>query len=64
MGELPFETDLRETKPPAAYQRIASRAYQLDRLGLSHRRIAEKLGVTGKTVTKAVWWHESMVGDD
>jgi hypothetical protein len=64
VGALSFEAHLLEIKPPPTYQRIASRAYQLDRLGLSHRRIAEKLGVTGKTVTKAVSWHRSMVGGD
>jgi hypothetical protein len=58
LSELPLEIDLLEAGPTQApvYQRIADRALQLERLGLSHRRIASNLGVTGKTVTKAIAW--------
>jgi hypothetical protein len=55
---------LLEAEPLPTYQRIASRAFQLDKLGLSHRRIAGMLGVTGKTVTKAVSWRRSVQGRD
>jgi len=45
-----------ETAAPPAYQTIAPKALQLRELGLSDRVIAARLGVTDKTVAKAVRW--------
>ena len=45
---------------PQVYQRIASKALHLRELGLSDRAIATRLGVTDKTVTKAIRWLEKM----
>jgi len=45
-----------ETSAPPAYQRIAQKALQLRELGLSDRAIAGRLGVTEKTVSKAIRW--------
>jgi hypothetical protein len=53
---LPVEAALLETAPPPAYQRIAARAKQLSRLGLSNVQIARALNVTDKTVAKALAW--------
>jgi hypothetical protein len=39
-----------------AYHAIASKALQLRELGLPHRVIAARLGVTDKTVAKAIRW--------
>jgi hypothetical protein len=50
------EAALPETTPPPAYQQIAARAKQLNRLGLSNVQIASALGVTDKTVAKAIRW--------
>jgi len=55
-GALPFEVALVETFEPPVYQRIARKALQLRELGLSDRAIARRLGVTDKTVTKAIGW--------
>jgi hypothetical protein len=53
---LPVEAALLETASPPAYQRIAARAKQLSRLGMSNVQIARALAVTDKTVGKAVKW--------
>jgi hypothetical protein len=58
---LLFETPLVECRQPPVYQRIARESLQLEDLGLSHRRIAQKLGVTGKTVTKAISWQRTVL---
>jgi hypothetical protein len=55
---VPFEVALVETAEPPVYQRIARKAQHLRELGLSDRVIAARLGVTDKTVTKAVAWIE------
>jgi IS30 family transposase len=36
------------------YRRIAAKARQLRELGMSHRAIARSLGVSGKTIAKAI----------
>jgi len=51
-----FEVALVETSEPPVYQRIARKALQLRDLGLSDRTIAARLGVTDKTVAKAMAW--------
>jgi hypothetical protein len=53
---VPFEVALVETGEPPVYQRIARKALQLRELGLSDRVIATRLGLTDKTVTKAIEW--------
>ena len=53
---LPFEVALVDTSEPPLYQRIATKAEHLRELGLSDRVIATRLGVTDKTVAKAVAW--------
>jgi len=44
-----------EEEPPV-YQRIATKALHLRELGLSDRVIAQRLGVSDKTVGKAIRW--------
>ena len=39
------------------YRRLSEEAARLRRLGLSYRRIGERLGVTDKTVRRATAWH-------
>lgn len=51
---LPIEVALVETAPAPAYQQISTRARQLRRRGLSYLQIARALGVTDKTVAKAI----------
>ena len=55
-GVAPFEAALFETMEPPVYQRIARKALHLRELGLSDRVIAGRLGVTDKTIAKAVSW--------
>jgi hypothetical protein len=58
-GAVPFEVALVETSAPPAYQQVAKKALHLRELGLSDRTIAGRLGVTDKTVAKAIrWLHE------
>jgi len=45
-----------ETAPRPSYQEIAMKARRLKRLGLNYAVIARRLGVTGKTVAKAIAW--------
>jgi hypothetical protein len=59
--ETPFEVALVETERPPLYQRIALQAQHLRQLGLSFSAIAEHLGVTDKTVSKAISWHHRML---
>lgn len=47
---------LLETAEPPVYQRIAVRAKQLSRLGLSNVQIGRALGVSDRTIRKAVEW--------
>ncbi len=45
-----------ETTGPPVYQQIARKAERLRELALSDRVIAARLGVTDKTVAKAIGW--------
>lgn len=45
-----------ETSEPPGYQAIAPKALRLREVGLSDRVIATRLGVTDKTVAKAIHW--------
>lgn len=49
-----------ETSKLPAYQRNARKALHLRELGLSHRAIGVRLGVTDKTAAKAIRWLESL----
>jgi len=60
VAETPFEVALLDTVPPPLYQRIAREAAQLEQLGLNRHRIARRLGVADKTVTKAIAWHRKL----
>ena len=51
---MPLEVALVNARPAFAYQAIASRAVRLKRLGLTASEIARRLGVTDKTVAKAI----------
>ncbi len=53
---MPFKAVLFEAITPPIYQKIAAEAQHLHRLSLSASRIAQSLGVTDKTVTKALAW--------
>jgi len=53
---LPIEMSLLEIVKPPVYQDIALKAGHLHQLGLSASRIAAALGVTDKTVAKALAW--------
>ena len=53
-AELPLAFSLTETRPPFKYQQVAEKASILNRLGMSASGIARRLGVTDKTVTKAL----------
>lgn len=55
-GALPLEVALLDTAERPVYQRIASKALHLRELGLSDRVIAQRLGVSDKTVGKAIQW--------
>jgi hypothetical protein len=57
-----FEVALLDTAPPPVYQRIARKALYLQQLGLSLSAIARRLGVTGKTVAKAIAWLRHVPG--
>jgi hypothetical protein len=56
LAEIPIEAAILDTGPPPIYQQIAPKALQLQRLGMSRLAIAERLGVTDKTVGKAIAW--------
>ena len=60
VAQVSFEVALLETAQPPAYQRIALQVKHLRQLGFSLSRIARQLGVTDKTVAKAVRWMSSM----
>lgn len=51
---MPFEVALIETAERPIYQQIARKALQLRELGMSDRMIARRIGVTDKTVAKAI----------
>lgn len=59
----PIEVALVEIPERPVYQRIAQKAMQLRELGLSDRGIAARLGVTDKTIAKAVAWVQSSIAE-
>jgi hypothetical protein len=48
---------------PPVYQQIARKALHLRELGMSDRAIAGRLGVTDKTIAKAVAWVQSPLAE-
>ena len=56
VARIPFDVAILQTVEPPTYQRIAQEAHRMARLGLPALRIAQALGVTDKTVTKALRW--------
>jgi DNA-binding NarL/FixJ family response regulator len=65
-AEIPFEAAILDTDTPPIYEKIAPRALQLQRLGMSSSAIAKRLGITDKTVAKAIAWfrHVQLRPDD
>jgi hypothetical protein len=55
-ASLPFQAAVDETRRPPIYQQISSEAIRLRRLGLSVAVAAKSLGVSDKTIAKAVRW--------
>src|SRR5438034_7782399 len=55
-GQIALQFSLLEARPAFAYQRIAVEAIRLHELGMSAVTIAKSLGVTDKTVVKAISW--------
>ena len=55
-AEAPFEVALGDTAQGPLYQRIAPQAQRLHQPGFTFSCIAKHLGVTDKTVAKAVAW--------
>jgi len=45
-----------QVKSPPFYQRIAPQSYSLRQLGLHDSAIARRLGVSDKTIAKAIQW--------
>ena len=55
-AQIPLHFSLLEIRDPFPYQAISARAQRLRRLGMSAASIARALGVTDKTVAKAIRW--------
>lgn len=55
-AQIPFVAEILDTAAAPIYQQIAPKAFQLKQLGISGSAIARRLGVTDKTVAKAVDW--------
>src|SRR5262249_26118310 len=53
-ARLPIRVPLLRTNPAFTYQEIANRAAHLRRLGMADTAIARTLGVSDKTVSKAI----------
>jgi hypothetical protein len=51
-----LEFPLVQTRRPFAYQAIAEKAWQFSRLGLTAVATGKSLGVSDKTVVKAIEW--------
>ena len=62
-GALPFRVALVETLEPPVYLRVARKALHLRELGMSDRAIAGRLGVTDKTIAKAIAWVQSRLAE-
>ncbi len=56
VSQVPFEVSLLQAARLSVYQNIARKAMHLNDLGLSNSAIARRLGVTDKTIAKAIMW--------
>ncbi len=56
VAQLPFEVALLDVTAAPLYQRIAHKAFHLQRLGISQSAISRQLGVADKTLAKAIAW--------
>jgi len=56
VSALELETQVGQVESPPFYQRIAPKAIVLHRLGLSDSAIGRRLGVSDKTIAKAIEW--------
>jgi hypothetical protein len=54
LAELQMSFALHETRPPFAYRHLADRASELWRLGMSASAVSMALGVSDKTIAKAL----------
>ena len=59
LARMSIVADLLVVAKPPPYQEIAAEAVKLRGLGYPDRLIAECIGVTSKTVTKAIRWFEN-----
>ncbi len=57
-AQIPFEVEILDSGAAPVYQQIAHKAFHFKQLGMSNSSIARKLGVTDKTVAKAVDWFQ------
>jgi len=57
-SEIPIEAAILDAGAAPIYQQIAPKAVQLKQLGMSSSAIGRRLGVTDKTVAKAIAWFE------
>jgi hypothetical protein len=55
-SEIPIEAEILDMGVVSVYQQIAPKAVQLQQLGMSDSAIAKRLGITDKTVAKAIAW--------
>jgi len=53
-AEISIEAAILDAGAAPIYQQIASKALQLQQLGMSSLAIAKRLGITDKTVSKAI----------
>ena len=58
LAQIPFETEIVDSDAAPIYHQIAPKAFQFKQWGLSNSLIAKRLGVTDKTVVKAVDWFQ------
>jgi hypothetical protein len=56
LAEVRLEIPLLQTRRPFAYQALAEKAWNFNRLGLSAVATAKSLGVSDKAVLKAIEW--------
>jgi hypothetical protein len=61
---IPLDAAVTLAGAPPAYQRLAPRALRLHHLGLSDSAIGRLLGMTDKTVRKAIKWHSEPLQRD
>ena len=59
---LALEMQVGQMESSPAYQRIAPRAIVLHQLGLSQAAIGRRLGVSDKTIAKAIRWRVEQLG--